>query len=180
MIGLAVAVEGEALDSLVRVVQGSTVDSSETHRSRPGRGKADFGHMYDRPDPREYFRTLAEFDYEISYLTERTLGRLVGSRPLGGGFRVADVAVRADRRAPGRLRDGDRATERGYFSAADVRVGGRAGLSAGRCHPARPRPERAGGPGRYYADLYVSRPAADAAQRPLEDLRDVSALSVRP
>ncbi len=36
------------------------------------------------------------------------------------------------------------------------------------------------GSGRYYADLSVSRPAADAAQRPLEDLLDVSALSVRP
>lgn len=28
-------------------------------------GKADFSHIYDRPDPRDYFRTLSRLDYEI-------------------------------------------------------------------------------------------------------------------
>ncbi len=28
-------------------------------------GKADFSHIYDRPDPRDYFRTLSKLDYEI-------------------------------------------------------------------------------------------------------------------
>lgn len=28
-------------------------------------GKADFGHIYDRPDPRDFFRTLGALDYEI-------------------------------------------------------------------------------------------------------------------
>jgi hypothetical protein len=28
-------------------------------------GKADFSHIYDRPDPRDYFRTLTSLDYEI-------------------------------------------------------------------------------------------------------------------
>ena len=28
-------------------------------------GKADFSHIYDRPDPRDYFRTLSRLDYDI-------------------------------------------------------------------------------------------------------------------
>jgi len=36
-----------------------------TGSAEAGDGKADFYHIYDRPDPRDYFRTLGEFDYEI-------------------------------------------------------------------------------------------------------------------
>ena len=36
-----------------------------TEQNAAGRGKADFDHIYDRPDPREYYRTLGALDYEI-------------------------------------------------------------------------------------------------------------------
>src|SRR5665811_2079138 len=36
-----------------------------------GDGKADFNYIYDRPDPRDYFRTLGEFDYEIPQRAQR-------------------------------------------------------------------------------------------------------------
>ena len=36
-----------------------------TGTAEAGDGKADFDHIYNRPDPRDYFRTLGELDYEI-------------------------------------------------------------------------------------------------------------------
>jgi len=40
-------------------------------------GKADFSHIYDRPDPRDYFRTLREFDYEIPQRAQPIFRRLL-------------------------------------------------------------------------------------------------------
>jgi hypothetical protein len=51
-------------------------------------GKADFSHIYDRPDPRDYFRTLSRLDYEIP---ER-------ARPI---FETIFTAMRADGDATG-------------------------------------------------------------------------------
>jgi len=42
-------------------------------------GKADFSHIYDRPDPRDYFRTLREFDYEIPQRAQPIFRRLLGA-----------------------------------------------------------------------------------------------------
>jgi len=36
-----------------------------TGSAKAGHGKADFNHIYDQPDPRDYFSTLGEFGYEI-------------------------------------------------------------------------------------------------------------------
>jgi hypothetical protein len=46
-------------------------------------GKADFSHIYDRPDPRDYFRTLSPLDYQIPQL----------ARPV---FETIFAAMRAD------------------------------------------------------------------------------------
>ncbi|HZJ04914.1 MAG TPA: hypothetical protein VFD59_05525 [Nocardioidaceae bacterium] len=60
-------------------------------------GKADFNHIYDRPDPRAYFRTLRELDYEIPQQAEpvfRALLTALGSRPQvaeAGPVRVLDL-----------------------------------------------------------------------------------------
>jgi len=40
-------------------------------------GKASFGHIYDRQDPREYFRTLGSMDYRIPDHGQRLFGALV-------------------------------------------------------------------------------------------------------
>lgn len=68
-----------------------------TGSTEAGHGKADFNHIYDRPDPRDFFRTLGELDYEIpqhaqpvfqALLTAlRSSGGTVGSAPL----RVLDL-----------------------------------------------------------------------------------------
>ncbi|MFJ2766430.1 hypothetical protein [Streptomyces sp. NPDC087300] len=39
--------------------------ATERHRTRTASGKTRFDDIYDRPDPRDYFRTLAPFEYEI-------------------------------------------------------------------------------------------------------------------
>jgi hypothetical protein len=67
-----------------------------TGSAKAGDGKADFNHIYDRPDPREYFRTLGELNYEIpqhaqpifqTLLNALRSGRAVGAGPL----RVLDL-----------------------------------------------------------------------------------------
>jgi hypothetical protein len=68
-----------------------------TEMSKAADGKADFNHIYDRPDPRDFFRTLGELDYEIpqraqpifqALLTALRSGRQsVGAAPL----RVLDL-----------------------------------------------------------------------------------------
>ena len=40
-------------------------------------GKASFGHIYDRQDPREYFKTLGSMDYRIPDHGQRLFGALV-------------------------------------------------------------------------------------------------------
>jgi len=48
-------------------------------REAPGREKAQFDHIYDRPDPREYFRALGELDYEIPQRAQPVLQALLAS-----------------------------------------------------------------------------------------------------
>ncbi len=40
-------------------------------------GKAEFDHIYDQPDPREYYRTLGALDYEIPQQAVPTFERIV-------------------------------------------------------------------------------------------------------
>lgn len=47
-------------------------------------GKASFGHIYDRQDPREYFKTLGRMDYRIPDHGQRLFGALV-ERQRGDG-----------------------------------------------------------------------------------------------
>lgn len=48
-------------------------------REAPGCEKAQFDHIYDRPDPREYFRTLGGLDYEIPQRAQPVLQALLAS-----------------------------------------------------------------------------------------------------
>ena len=55
-------------------------------------GKASFGHIYDRRDPREYFRTLGDMDYRIPDHGQRLFGALLERRDEGGDpANVVDV-----------------------------------------------------------------------------------------
>jgi SAM-dependent methyltransferase len=45
--------------------------------AQTGQGKADFSHIYDRPDPRAYFRTLGELDYQIPQRARPVFDRLL-------------------------------------------------------------------------------------------------------
>lgn len=60
-------------------------------------GKADFSHIYDRPDPRDYFRTLSSLDYEIPqrarlvFATIFTAIRAEGDAAGGEPLRVLDL-----------------------------------------------------------------------------------------
>jgi len=57
-------------------------------------GKADFSRIYDRPDPRDYFRTLREFDYEIPQRAQPIFRRLLRAiRPdaVANPVRVLDL-----------------------------------------------------------------------------------------
>jgi hypothetical protein len=47
-------------------------------------GKASFGHIYDRQDPREYFKTLGSMDYRIPDHGQRLFGALVNRRQEAG------------------------------------------------------------------------------------------------
>ena len=66
--------------------------SAETNSS-PNRTKANFDSVYDRPDPREYFRQLAGLDYIIPDLAKEIFRRLVREREneLGRSVRVLDI-----------------------------------------------------------------------------------------
>lgn len=59
-------------------------------------GKADFTHIYDQPDPRDYFRTLGRLNYEIPHHAQpvfrRVLDALRADRPAGAAPpRVLDL-----------------------------------------------------------------------------------------
>ncbi len=64
----------------------------EKQKNRPG--KADFDHIYDQHEPREYYRTLAQFDYEIPMHVQRVFGSLLDERAERDGRppRVLDLA----------------------------------------------------------------------------------------
>jgi len=67
-----------------------------TH-STAAAGKADFDHIYDRPDPRDYFRTLGQLDYEIPQQAQPVFQSLVTALRSGDGgdgdkpLRILDV-----------------------------------------------------------------------------------------
>lgn len=68
----------------------STTIAESTKRS----GKADFDHIYNQPEPREYFTTLADYDYQIPDHVQRVFGDLVTERAERDGrpARVFDLA----------------------------------------------------------------------------------------
>lgn len=47
-------------------------------------GKADFSHIYDRPDPRDYFRTLSRYDYEIPQRAQPVFETIFGALQADG------------------------------------------------------------------------------------------------
>jgi hypothetical protein len=59
-----------------------------------GEGKADFDHIYDRPDPRDYFRTLGELDYEIPQLANPVFEALLTALEPRRGESGASPTVR--------------------------------------------------------------------------------------
>jgi SAM-dependent methyltransferase len=62
--------------------------------AQTGRGKADFSHIYDRRDPRDYFRTLGELDYEIPQRAEPVFHRLLDTlRPRRAPAATATLQV---------------------------------------------------------------------------------------
>jgi hypothetical protein len=57
-------------------------------------GKASFGHIYNQPDPRQYFETLDALDYAIPAHAQAVFSAMVASRLAragGTGLRVLDV-----------------------------------------------------------------------------------------
>lgn len=64
----------------------------EEPENRPG--KADFDHIYDQEEPRQYYRTLARFDYQIPRYVQRVFGSLIEERAERDGRppRVLDLA----------------------------------------------------------------------------------------
>ncbi len=48
-------------------------------------GKADFSHIYDRPDPRDYFRTLSRHDYEIPQRAQPVFETIFSALQADGG-----------------------------------------------------------------------------------------------
>jgi hypothetical protein len=48
-------------------------------------GKADFSHIYDRPDPRDYFRTLSRHDYEIPQRAHPVFETIFSAMQVDGG-----------------------------------------------------------------------------------------------
>src|SRR5680860_1467520 len=85
-------------------------ESQVTGSAEAGDGKADFEHIYNRPDPRDYFRTLGKLDYEIPQRAQPVFQALLTalrSRREGAGaapLRVLDLCcsygVESSRRAP--------------------------------------------------------------------------------
>lgn len=57
-------------------------------------GKANFDHIYDQPDPRAYYTTLADYDYRIPKHAQRVFGELIHERRARTGRppRVLDLA----------------------------------------------------------------------------------------
>lgn len=55
-----------------------STDNLAENLKRPG--KADFGYIYDRPDPRDYYTTLARYDYQTPNHVQDTFGRLIDER----------------------------------------------------------------------------------------------------
>lgn len=53
-------------------------DNLAENLKRPG--KADFDHIYDQPDPRDYYTTLAHYDYQTPNHVQNTFGRLIDER----------------------------------------------------------------------------------------------------
>ncbi len=70
----------------------STQDAVEKPANRPG--KANFDHVYDQHEPREYYRTLAQFDYRIPEYVQCVFGSLIEERMTRDGRppRVFDLA----------------------------------------------------------------------------------------
>jgi hypothetical protein len=68
-----------------------------TVSAEAGQAKADFGHIYDCLDPREYFRVLGALDYEIPQRAQPVFEALVRelrsdpARVGGGSLRVLDL-----------------------------------------------------------------------------------------
>ncbi|QEU96532.1 hypothetical protein [Streptomyces kanamyceticus] len=60
--------------------------ATERHRTRTASGKTRFDDIYDQPDPRSYFRTLAPFEYEIPHHAQAVFRRTreLRSQSLGG------------------------------------------------------------------------------------------------
>src|SRR5680860_853031 len=74
-------------------------ESQVTGSAEAGDGKADFEHIYNRPDPRDYFRTLGKLDYEIPQRAQPVFQALLTalrSRREGAGATAGPSA------APGR------------------------------------------------------------------------------
>jgi len=63
-------------------------------RVSPDNGKADFTHVYDRADPRDYFRSLAGLDYEMPQLAQPVFDQL-----------LAALATDSDEESPLRVLD---------------------------------------------------------------------------
>jgi hypothetical protein len=56
-----------------------------TGNAQAGDGKADFNHIYDSPDPRDFFRTLGELDYEIPQRAQPVFQALLTALQRSGG-----------------------------------------------------------------------------------------------
>lgn len=56
----------------------SSNTTTETLNKRPG--KANFDHIYDQPDPRAYYTTLLDFDYQIPNHAQQVFGELIQER----------------------------------------------------------------------------------------------------
>ncbi len=56
-------------------------------------GKASFDDIYDRPDPADYYRTLAELDYRIPELARPHFERLIGSYRAEAGTEPAVLDI---------------------------------------------------------------------------------------
>lgn len=71
-----------APEEVLQVMTNATLAEAR----RPG--KADFDFIYDQPDPRDYYTTLAHYDYQLPDRVQDTFGRLIEER------------AKRDRRAP--------------------------------------------------------------------------------
>jgi hypothetical protein len=67
-------------------------DNVAENLNRPG--KADFSHIYDQPEPREYYKTLADYDYQLPNHVQSSFGKLIEERTQRDGRppRIFDLA----------------------------------------------------------------------------------------